>query len=162
MIRRTAIALIGSVAVLGGAPTMGQSDKNLVEVAQEAGDFTTLLAAAEAAGLVETLTGEGPFTLFAPTDAAFGDLPEGTVDSLLLSENQDQLTRLLSLHVVPRRVMSAELSDGTTLTSLEGSDLTIGTEGGVTVDGVAVSTPDVEASNGVIHIVDAVILPQTM
>ena len=162
MFRRTVIALAAFTAFGGAAFATSHGGKNLVEVMQEAGDFSTLLAAAEAAGLVETLTREGPFTVFAPTDAAFAELPEGTVASLLLEENKDPLTQVLTMHVMPGKVMSSDLTDGTAVTTVEGGDLTIATEGGVTVNGVGVSNPDIEASNGVIHVVDAVILPETM
>ena len=159
MIRRTAIALAATTAFAGAAFAQ-DTEQNIVEVAQEAGSFSTLLAAAEAAGLVETLTGEGPFTVFAPTDEAFAALPEGTVDSLLLEENQEQLVQILTLHVLPQEVMSSDLSDGMMAKTVEGSDLTINTGDAVTVNGVNVVTPDVDASNGVIHVIDAVILPE--
>ena len=166
MIRRTAIALaagLAATAALSGTALAQQGgDKDIVATAQEAGNFTTLLAAAEAAGLVETLTGEGPFTVFAPTDEAFAALPEGTVDDLMMEENRDQLMQILTLHVVPEQVMSADLTDGMTATTVEGSDLTIGTEGGVTVNDIAVSTPDIMASNGVIHVIDGVVMPEGM
>ena len=166
MIRTTAIALAAGLAatatLTGGVLAMSHGGKDIVATAQEAGDFTTLLAAAETAGLVETLAGEGPFTVFAPTDEAFAALPEGTVDDLLMEENRDRLTQVLTMHVIPNQVMAADLSDGMTATTLEGSDLTIGTEGGVSVNGIAVSTPDVMASNGVIHVIDGVIMPEGM
>ena len=165
MIRRTAIALAAALAgatAFSGAALAMQHGKDIVATAQEAGNFTTLLAAAEAAGLVETLTGEGPYTVFAPTDEAFAALPDGTVDGLLMEENKDQLTQILTMHVVPGEVMSSDLTDGMMATTVEGSDLTIGTEGGVTVNGIAVSTPDIMASNGVIHVIDAVIMTEGM
>ena len=133
---------------------------DIVDVASSAGDFSTLLAAAEAAGLVETLKGDGPFTVFAPTDEAFAALPEGTVDTLLQPENKDQLTSILTYHVVPGKVMSTDLTNGMEAETVQGSMVTIMTEGGVTVDGANVVTADVEASNGVIHVIDAVIMPE--
>merc|ERR1711969_52777 len=144
--------------IAGPALSAGHS-KDIVDTAAEAGSFTTLLAAAEAAGLVETLKGDGPFTVFAPTDDAFAALPEGTVDTLLMPENKDQLTAILTYHVVPGAVMSGDLSDGMTATTVQGSDVTISTEGGVMVNDANVVTPDIEASNGVIHVIDAVIMP---
>jgi uncharacterized surface protein with fasciclin (FAS1) repeats len=157
MIRRTLVALAASSAF---ALAMGHADDNLVEVAREAGDFGTLLPAAEAADLVETLTGKGPFTVFAPTDAAIAELPEGTVDSVVREENPDRLTRLLTPHALAQRVMSSDLSDGMTATSVQGSDLAIDGGDAVTVNGATVATPDIEASNEVIPMVDAVPLPE--
>ncbi|KRS12620.1 Nex18 symbiotically induced protein [Roseovarius atlanticus] len=160
MLRRTYLALTAAT-ILGGATTaFAESGKDIVDTATEAGDFTTLLAAAEAAGLVETLKGDGPFTVFAPTDEAFAALPEGTVDTLLLPENKDQLTSILTYHVVPGKVMSGDLSDGMTAETVQGSEVTIGTEGGVTVNEANVVTADIEASNGVIHVIDGVIMPE--
>ena len=151
-----------AAAALTAYPVLADShmaSKNIVETAQEAGDFSTLLAAAEAAGLVETLTGEGPLTVFAPTDAAFEQLPEGTVDSLLMEENRDQLTQILTYHVVPGKVMSSDLENGMEAETAEGSTVTVMTEDGVTVNGANVVTADVEASNGVIHVIDQVLMP---
>ncbi|MEQ8365634.1 MAG: fasciclin domain-containing protein [Roseicyclus sp.] len=156
--RKLMIALTASTALAAPAFAAGHG-MNIVETAAEAGSFTTLLAAAEAAGLVDTLTSEGPFTVFAPTDDAFAALPEGTVESLLLPENVDQLVAILTYHVVPGAVMSSDLSDGMMATTVQGSDVTIGTMGGVTVNGANVVAADIEASNGVIHVIDAVILP---
>ncbi|MDD9726784.1 fasciclin domain-containing protein [Roseovarius sp. SK2] len=160
MLRRTYLALTAAT-ILGGATTaFAESGKDIVDTATEAGDFSTLLAAAEAAGLVETLKGDGPFTVFAPTDEAFAALPEGTVDTLLMPENKDQLTSILTYHVVPGKVMSGDLSDGMTAETVQGSEVTIGTEGGVTVNDANVVTADIEASNGVIHVIDGVIMPE--
>ena len=156
MIRRTFLAAASVMALAAPAMADGHA-KDIVDTAAEAGSFTTLLAAAEAAGLVETLKGEGPFTVFAPTDEAFAALPEGTVEGLLA--DPEALTNVLTYHVVPGAVMSGDLSDGMTATTVQGADLTIGTEGGVTVGDANVVTPDVEASNGVIHVIDAVLLP---
>ena len=158
MIRRTFLALAATTALAMPAFADGHA-KDIVDTAAAAGGFETLLAAATAAGLVDTLKGEGPFTVFAPTDEAFAALPEGTVESLLLPENKDQLTNILLYHVVPGKVMSTDLSDGMEATAANEGTLTIGTEGGVTVNGVNVVTADIEATNGVIHVVDAVILP---
>ena len=158
MFRRTYLALTAATLMAGPALADNHS-KDIVDTAVEAGSFGTLVAAVEAAGLVETLKGDGPFTVFAPTDEAFEALPEGTVDTLLMPENQDQLTAILTYHVVPGKVMSGDLSDGMTAETVQGETVTIMTEGGVTVDGANVTTADIEASNGVIHVIDAVIMP---
>jgi uncharacterized surface protein with fasciclin (FAS1) repeats len=131
--------------------------QDIVDVAVGAGTFTTLVAAVEAAGLVDTLKGEGPFTVFAPTDEAFAALPEGTVEALLA--DIPALTAILTYHVVPGKVMSTDLSDGMMAATVNGAEVTIGTMNGVTVNGANVVTADIEASNGVIHVIDAVILP---
>jgi len=154
--RTTLIALATTTAL--AAPAFAQ-DMNIVETAQNAGTFTTLVAAVEAAGLVETLSGEGPFTVFAPTDDAFAALPEGKVEDLLLPENQDQLISILSYHVVPGAVMSTDLTDGMMAPTVQGSELTIDLSNGVMVNDATVTTADIEASNGVIHVIDTVIMP---
>ena len=160
MIRRTFIAATATIALFAGpALADNHASMNIVETAQSAGDFTTLLAAAEAAGLVGTLTGEGPFTVFAPTDEAFAALPEGTVDGLLMEENKDKLTAILTYHVVPGKLMSTDLSNGMMAETVEGQSIEIMTEGGVTVNGVTVVQADIEASNGVIHVIDGVLMP---
>ncbi len=156
MLRRTFLATAAALSL--SVPAYAQ-DADIVDTAVAAGSFTTLVAAVQAAGLVETLKGEGPFTVFAPTDDAFAALPEGTVENLLLPENKDQLVAILTYHVVPGKVMSGDLTNGMTATTVQGGDVTIMTEGGVTVNGANVVTADVEASNGVIHVIDQVILP---
>ena len=153
---RTLIALAATTAL--AAPAFAQ-DKDIVDTAVDAGSFTTLVAAVEAAGLVETLKGEGPFTVFAPTDEAFAALPEGTVANLLLPENKDQLVAILTYHVVPGNVMSTDLTDDMTATTVQGSDVTIDLDNGVMVQDANVVTPDIAASNGVIHVIDKVIMP---
>jgi uncharacterized surface protein with fasciclin (FAS1) repeats len=153
---RTLIALAATTAL--AAPAFAQ-DKDIVDTAVDAGSFTTLVAAVEAAGLVETLKGEGPFTVFAPTDEAFAALPEGTVENLLLPENKDQLVAILTYHVVPGNVMSTDLTDDMTATTVQGSDVTIDLDNGVMVQDATVVTPDIAASNGVIHVIDKVIMP---
>ena len=135
--------------------------KDIVDTAVEAGSFETLVAAVQAAGLVETLKGDGPFTVFAPTDAAFAALPEGTMEELLKPENIDQLTAILTYHVVPGKVMSTDLSNGMEAATVEGSEVTFMTEGGVKVEEANVVTADIETSNGVIHVIDQVILPES-
>ncbi len=156
MLRKTFIALATTTAMATSAFADGHS-KDIVDTAVEAGSFTTLVAAVEAAGLVDTLKGEGPFTVFAPTDEAFAALPEGTVEGLLA--DPDALASILTYHVIAGKVMSTDLSDGMTAATVNGADLTIKTEGGVMVNDASVTTADVEASNGVIHVIDKVILP---
>ena len=120
---------------------------------------TAVFAGGHSKDIVETLKGDGPFTVFAPTDEAFAALPEGTVETLLLPENKDQLIAILTYHVVSGKVMSGDLSDGMTAATVQGGNITIGTTDGVTVNGANVTAADIEASNGVIHVIDAVILP---
>jgi uncharacterized surface protein with fasciclin (FAS1) repeats len=130
----------------------------IVDVASATEGFSTLVAAVTAADLVETLSGEGPFTVFAPTDDAFAALPEGVLDALLLPENKDVLTKILTYHVVPGQVLAADVTDGDVAT-VEGQTIALSTADGVTVNGANVVTADVMADNGVIHVIDAVILP---
>jgi uncharacterized surface protein with fasciclin (FAS1) repeats len=130
----------------------------IVDVAVGAGNFTTLVAAVTAADLVETLSGEGPFTVFAPTDEAFAALPEGVLDALLLPENKALLAQILTYHVVSGMVMAADITDGDVAT-VEGSNVMLVTTSGVKVNDANVVSADVMASNGVIHAIDAVILP---
>jgi uncharacterized surface protein with fasciclin (FAS1) repeats len=157
MLKNTLLAATAVALVTG--PAFAQ-DMDIVDTAVGAGSFTTLVAAVEAAGLVETLKSEGPFTVFAPTDDAFAALPEGTVESLLLPENQDQLVAILTYHVVSGKVMSGDLTDGMTAATVQGGEVTIDLSNGVMVDGATVVSADIEASNGVIHVIDQVILPQ--
>ena len=159
MLRRTMLSLTAASFLTVPAFAGGHS-KDIVDTAVEAGTFGTLVAAVQAAGLVDTLKGDGPFTVFAPTDEAFAALPEGTVETLLLPENKDMLTSILTYHVVPGKVMSTDLSDGMMAATVQGSDVTIGTMGGVTVSGANVVAADIEASNGVIHVIDMVIQPE--
>jgi len=133
---------------------------DIVDTAIAAGQFSTLVAAVQAAGLVDTLKGEGPFTVFAPTDAAFSALPEGTVENLLKPENKDQLVAVLTYHVVSGKVMSADIAGKTMeVDSVQGSAITVNAMNGVKVDNANVVSADIETSNGVIHVIDAVILP---
>jgi uncharacterized surface protein with fasciclin (FAS1) repeats len=132
---------------------------DIVAVASGNPDFSTLVAAVQAAGLVETLQGTGPFTVFAPTNDAFAALPEGLVDALLLPENQATLVQILTYHVVPSKVMAADVTAGEVAT-VEGGSLTITTDGGVKVFDANVIATDVEASNGVIHVIDQVLVPE--
>ena len=156
MLRRTFIAITAASTLATSAFADGHA-KDIVDTAVDAGSFTTLVAAVEAAGLVDTLKGEGPFTVFAPTDEAFAALPEGTVEGLLA--DPDALAAILTYHVVAGKVMSTDLSDGMMAATVNGAEITIGTEGGVTVNDANVVTADIEATNGVIHVIDAVILP---
>ena len=134
----------------------------IVEVATENGSFNTLVSALQAANLVDTLNGAGPYTVFAPTDEAFDSLPEGVLDQLLLPENEAVLTEILTYHVVPETIMAADAATGTVAT-VEGSDLDVVAENGaVAVNEVPVSTADVMASNGVIHVIDSVLLPPSV
>lgn len=135
------------------------AEQNIVQTAQAAGSFETLLAAAEAAGLVETLSGPGPLTVFAPTDEAFDKLPAGTVEGLL--EDPDQLAEILTYHVVSGEVTAAQVVELDSATTVQGSDVSISVEGGnVMVNDATVVQPDIMASNGVIHVIDTVLLPE--
>ncbi|MCU0909133.1 MAG: fasciclin domain-containing protein [Rhodobacteraceae bacterium] len=133
--------------------------QDIVDVASGAGTFNTLVAAVTAAGLVDTLKGEGPFTVFAPTDEAFAALPAGTVEDLLKPENLAQLQAILTYHVVPGRVMSTDLVDEMKAATVQGAEITIDLDGGAKVNEANIVTADVAATNGVIHVIDAVILP---
>lgn len=159
MLRKTILAIAAAGAIAGTAFADSHDGKDIVETATEAGNFETLLAAASAADLVDALKGEGPLTVFAPTDEAFAALPEGTVESLLLPENKDQLIAILTYHVVAGKVMSTDLTDDMMAETLQGGELTIDLDNGVMVNDATVTTADIEASNGVIHVVDKVILP---
>ncbi|WP_071674378.1 fasciclin domain-containing protein [Nioella nitratireducens] len=159
MFRRSFLSFAAATMIAAPAFAGGHS-MDIVDTAVGAGSFNTLVAAVQAAGLEDTLRGEGPFTVFAPTDEAFAALPEGTVESLLMEENRDQLVAILTYHVVPGAVMSGDLMNGMTATTAQGSDITIGTMDGVTVNGANVVTADIEASNGVIHVIDAVLIPE--
>ena len=140
------------------AEEAGEEATDIVAIASGNEDFSTLVAAVAAAGLVETLQGEGPFTVFAPTNEAFAALPAGLVDKLLLPENKDLLVKILTYHVVSGTVLAADVTAGDVPT-VEGRNITITTDMGVKVNGANVVTTDIIASNGVIHVIDAVILP---
>lgn len=141
--------------------TAAAAEPTIVEIAAANESFSTLTAALEAAGLLETLSGEGPFTVFAPTDEAFAALPEGTLDELLKPENQQALIDLLTYHVVAGEVMSTDLVAGEVAT-VQGSPVTIDLSNGVMVNDASVVTADLSASNGVIHVIDKVIMPPSM
>ena len=155
----------GEKTVMVGGAAMYPS-KNIVENAVNSKDHTTLVAAVKAAGLVDTLSGPGPFTVFAPTNAAFGKLPKGTVDTLVKPENKATPTKILTYHVVPGKLNAADLKDGQKLTTVEGEQLTVKKSGGkaMLVDAKGgsstITIPDVNQSNGVIHVIDTVVMPK--
>ncbi len=158
MFRKFALASVASVVFTASAYADGHS-KDIVDTAVSAGSFSTLVAAVQAAELVDTLKGDGPFTVFAPTDEAFAALPEGTVETLLKPENKEQLVAVLTYHVVPGKVMSGDLSDDMTAATVQGGDITIDLDSGVMINDANVVQADIETSNGVIHVIDKVILP---
>ena len=166
MLRNTILTAAAATAMTATMALAGGMKKDIVDTAVEAGSFSTLVAAVQAAGLVETLKGEGPFTVFAPTDEAFAALPEGTVEELLKPENREKLTQILTYHVVPGRVMADDISTGE-VDTVAGMDLTIiapdseNSRNVVTVNGATVIDADIGTSNGVIHVIDEVLLPQS-
>lgn len=153
-------ALAIAATTFAGSASAGMN-KDIVDTAVAAGSFNTLVAAVQAAGLVETLKGAGPYTVFAPTDEAFAKLPAGTVESLLKPENKAKLTAILTYHVVPGQVTSDQLA-GKTLeaTTVQGQKVAIDARSGVTVGGANVVSADIMTSNGVIHVIDSVMLPK--
>lgn len=157
ILKATAIA---GVAVLAAcAPAMDDGD-DIVDIAASNDDFSTLVAAVTAAGLVETLKGDGPFTVFAPTNAAFDALPAGTVESLLEPANRDQLVSILTYHVVPGAVTSDQLAgQRLNVATVQGDTVHVDGTNGVTVENATVTTADILATNGVIHVIDTVLLP---
>ncbi len=156
----TTSAAAPAASEMASEPAMAEPG-TIVEVASANEDFETLVAAVTAADLAETLSGEGPFTVFAPTDEAFEALPEGVLDALLLPENKDALTSILTYHVVSGEVMAADVTAGDVPT-VEGSTIAITTDDGVKVNEATVIATDVDASNGVIHVIDAVLVPPTV
>ena len=130
----------------------------IVDIAVQAGSFKTLVQAVQAAGLVETLSGEGPFTVFAPTDEAFAQIPQETLQAVLA--DKEKLTAILTYHVVPGKLMAADVVRSTQLQTVQGQSITVSTEGGVRVDNANVIQTDIEADNGVIHVIDKVIMPK--
>jgi uncharacterized surface protein with fasciclin (FAS1) repeats len=157
MFRRTFIALTAATALTSGAAFADGHSMDIVDTAVAAGTFNTLVAAVTAAGLVDTLKGEGPFTVFAPTDEAFAALPDGKIEELLA--DIPTLTAILTYHVVAGKVMSTDLSDNMMAATVNGAEVTITTMDGVKVNGANVTAADIETSNGVIHVIDAVIMP---
>lgn len=166
MIRRTFIASIVGAAMAVSTATAVFADghgkkMDIVDTAVHAGSFNTLVAAVQAAGLVDTLKGDGPFTVFAPTDAAFAALPEGTVESLLLPENKDKLVAILTYHVVPEKIMSGDIAGKKAkVLTVEGERLNVNAMNGVKVNNAKVVSADIGATNGVIHVIDKVLIPQ--
>ena len=154
----TALAI--SATALAGS--YGKKESDIVDTAVAAGNFTTLAAALQAGGLIDTLKGDGPFTVFAPTDEAFAKLPAGTVEELLKPKNKDQLVAILTYHVVPGEVKAAEVVTLTSAGTVNGQNLSIRVDNGsVLVNYATVIATDIASSNGVIHVVDTVILPQS-
>ena len=153
-------ALVAGMASAGHHAMDEEKSADIVDTAVAAGQFQTLAAALTAAGLVDTLKGDGPFTVFAPTDEAFAKLPEGTVEMLLQPENRDQLIAVLTYHVVPGAVAAADVVNLDSATTVNGESVTIAVEdGSVRIDNATVVAADIEASNGIIHVIDTVILP---
>ncbi len=160
MIRIITSSLVALVAATALAVPARAADKDIVETATAAGSFKTLTAALQAAGLVETLKGKGPFTVFAPTDEAFAKLPAGTVDNLLKPENKQKLVSILTYHVVAGKVMAADVMKMKSGKTVEGESVKISTTGGkVMVNDATVVKADIAASNGVIHVIDTVLMP---
>ena len=151
------IATLGLMAATVTSTVAMAADKDIVDTAQSAGSFNTLVVALKTAGLVETLKGKGPFTVFAPNDAAFAKIPNEQLDALLADKGK--LTKVLTYHVVAGKVMSGDVKAGAVKT-VEGSNLTISTTGGVMVDQAKVIKTDIAASNGVIHVIDSVVMPK--
>jgi uncharacterized surface protein with fasciclin (FAS1) repeats len=152
--------VLGALMLGMAATTVSSQSKDIVDTAVANGSFKTLAAALEAAGLVETLKGAGPFTVFAPTDAAFAKLPAGTVENLLKPENKDQLRRVLTYHVVSGKVGSADVTKMRSAKAVSGDTISVAVKDGkVMINNATVVTADVGASNGVIHVIDTVILP---
>jgi uncharacterized surface protein with fasciclin (FAS1) repeats len=159
LIRSLAVAAVVALGV-ASAQARKEQPKDIVDTAVAAGSFNTLATALEAAGLVDTLKGKGPFTVFAPTDEAFAKLPAGTLDDLLKPENKDKLVAILTYHVVPGAVDSVKVAKMTTAKTVQGQSVRIAVKGGgVLVDDARVVKADIHASNGIIHVIDSVILP---
>jgi uncharacterized surface protein with fasciclin (FAS1) repeats len=149
-------------AVMLGMSVAASKAADIVDTAISAGSFKTLVAAVQAAGLVDTLKGPGPFTVFAPTDDAFAKLPAGSVEGLLKPENKSKLVAILTYHVVPGKVMSKDIAGKKTMAkSVQGGEITVDAMSGVKVDNATVVKADIAASNGVIHVIDAVIMPKS-
>jgi uncharacterized surface protein with fasciclin (FAS1) repeats len=148
-------SIVAGLAIAGAG--FAAQAKDIVDTAVGAGNFKTLATALQAAGLVDTLKGAGPFTVFAPTDEAFAKVPKAQLDALL--KDKAALTKVLTYHVVPGKVMAKDVKAGKVKT-VQGGELTVATTGGVTVDGAKVTATDIVASNGVIHVIDSVVLPK--
>jgi uncharacterized surface protein with fasciclin (FAS1) repeats len=154
MFKKVMVASALSLAMIGSAVAAG---KDIVDTAVAAGSFKTLATALKEAGLIETLKGKGPFTVFAPTDEAFAKVPKADLDALL--KDKAALTKVLTYHVVPGKVMAKDVKAGKVKT-VQGGELTVSTDGGVKVDGAMVTKTDIAASNGVIHVIDSVVMPK--
>ena len=158
------LVVVGAQPLSAKVEVPGETAKpgNIVETAVAGGQYKTLAAALKAAGLIDALTGEGPFTVFAPTDEAFAKLPAGTLESLLKPENKEKLKSILLYHVVPGNVTAKQVMklNGRTVKTLEGGSIKVSTMHGVTVDDVRVTKTDIQASNGVIHVIDTVLMPK--
>ena len=158
--RKFAAVTATVIGLAAGSASAYAAEKDIVDTAVAAGQFNTLAAALTAAGLVDTLKGPGPFTVFAPTDEAFAALPAGTVEDLLKPENKDQLIAILTYHVVPRAVMAADVVTLTEAETVNGAMVEVKVDGSnVMINNAAVTAVDIEASNGVIHVIDTVLLP---
>ena len=163
MLKTATLGIAVITLMLSGGTQAQQHNKDIVETAMAAGSFQTLAQALKAADLVDTLKGQGPFTVFAPTDEAFAKLPAGTLNDLLKAENKQKLQRILSYHVVPSRVSSADVAKLRTAKSVSGDTIDITANGGtVRVDNARVVKTDIAASNGVIHVIDTVIIPHDL
>lgn len=159
-IAKLAVATVAAVALTAGAMNARAAGKDIVDTAVSAGQFSTLAAALSAAGLVDTLKGPGPFTVFAPTDEAFAKLPAGTIENLLKPENKAQLTAVLTYHVVPGSVMASDVVRLKQAKTVNGQAVSVKTQGkAVMINEAKVTATDIKASNGVIHVIDTVILP---
>lgn len=159
MIKRAGLSIVAAVmlSTTGACAQM----KDIVETAVAAGTFGTLVAAVKAAGLVDTLKSAGPFTVFAPTDAAFAKLPKGTVEDLLKPENKAKLAAILTYHVLPSKVMAGDIAGKTmNVKTVQGTDIAVDAKSGVKINDATVVTADIGATNGVIHVIDTVLLPK--
>lgn len=153
------VKLTSAFLVAAAVSTTAAHANNIVDTAKSAGSFETLLTAAKAAGLVDTLKGEGPFTVFAPTDEAFAALPDGKIERLLKPENKDELASILTYHVVPGKILSGELQDGMKAKTVNGEKVVIDLDNGPMINEANIVNADITADNGVIHVIDKVILP---
>lgn len=159
-LRKLAAVAATVIGIAAGSSSAYAADKDIVDTAVAAGQFKTLAAALTAAGLVDTLKGPGPFTVFAPTDAAFAQLPAGTVDTLLKPESKAKLTAILTYHVVAGKVMAADVVKLKEAKTVNGAMVAVKVDGGnVMINNAKVTTADIAASNGVIHVIDTVLLP---
>ena len=162
--KKSGIVLIGAlVAIFAFSSSVKSQSKDIVDLAAGNDNLKTLVAAVKAGGLVDVLKGDGPFTVFAPTDQAFAALPEGTLESLLKPENKDQLAAILKYHVVAGKVMSTDLSNGQKAATVQGEKVGVSIKNGkVKIDDAQVVMADVKAKNGIVHVIDKVILPPSM